>query len=146
MHSDLSSTSGARYLVDTCDVFARETFRPGGFAIETLLLLLQLCEGHNGTMQDFLRVQPRLTSSCKTVNLVQQTAEFAHRVDSLLALQAAEQSIQDEWAKVAIQLLRTLTEYIQGCAGNQVWQPDLFASHLLSSPCFVSLSLGVGSI
>ena len=38
-------------LMDTCDVFARAKFRPGGFPNETLLFLQMLCEGHNNILQ-----------------------------------------------------------------------------------------------
>ncbi|XP_071832667.1 ryanodine receptor 2-like isoform X4 [Apostichopus japonicus] len=96
----------------------------------TLFRFLQLlCEGHNLDFQDYLRTQ---TGNHTTVNLVNCTVDYLLRLQESISdfywhysgREVVDPPGRENFSrafKIAKQVFRTLTEYIQGpCAGNQL--------------------------
>lgn len=70
--------------------------------LDVLLLLQQLCEGHNNKLQDFLHVQ---TSAISNVDLVSEVYDFLARL---------EPEIDDSNIRQMQQCVDTLVEFVQG--------------------------------
>ncbi|XP_033127881.1 ryanodine receptor 2-like [Anneissia japonica] len=88
-----------------------------------------LCEGHNGDFQNYLRTQ---TGNHTTVNIIIYTVDYLLRLQESISdfywhysrKEVVDVQGRENFSraiKVAKQVFRTLTEYIQGpCSGNQL--------------------------
>ena len=99
-----------------------------GFAKDIFRFLQLCCEGHNLQFQEYLRTQPSANSNS---NLVAGSVDYLLRLQESLKdllgyyasaedLDALGATILAAGADLAMQVLRAITEFVQGpCLGNQ---------------------------
>lgn len=97
-----------------------------------LSVLKGMCEGHNNTLQNYLRSQP---DNIRSVDLVAETARFAHELS---------EDIDADNIELVTQTMDTLVEFAQGCEANQRNVFDLhivdMINYVLRMPLFPGCS------
>mmetsp|Transcript_19552 Transcript_19552/g.58269 ORF Transcript_19552/g.58269 Transcript_19552/m.58269 type:complete len:2305 (+) Transcript_19552:63-6977(+) len=113
MHAK-ASYAGTESSVDDDDVHIKDEGN-----IELVLRTCQLmCEGHNSTLQNYLRTQP---DNIRSIDLVAETVRFADTVTA---------EIDDDNIELVIQTFETLVEFCQGSQGNQA---AVFNNHIMDA-------------
>lgn len=108
---------------------AVQNLHDADFTCKLFRFLQLLCEGHNGDWQNYLRTQ---IGNNTTVNIIICTVDYLLRIQESImdfywhysgksTIDAGGKANFVRAIKVAKQVFRTLTEYIQGpCCGNQL--------------------------